>query len=115
GPPIRCSAHAEIPPSALHQLLAMAAMENVIAGPLARSLEAERARYNALFAQARRSMPALDAAAFAEHLKSVVAPIVDAVDAVAKEKTAEVVDVLYEFSLELLGKEIWGRHPVLAD
>jgi hypothetical protein len=93
----------------------MAEMEVLISGPLARALEAGRPRYNALFAQARRSLPALDAATFAAHLRGTVAPIVDEVARVAPGRVEAVVDVLYEFSLELLGKALWGRHPVLDE
>ena len=90
-------------------------MEELISGPLAGALEAGRSRYNALFAQARRSMPPLAAAAFAAHLRTVVGPVVDEAARVAPGQVAAVVDVLYEFSLELLGKDLWGRHPILAE
>ena len=39
-------------------------MEPLITGPLARVLEAHRARFNALFAQARHDNPQLDAGSF---------------------------------------------------
>lgn len=90
-------------------------METLIGGTLAKVLETGRLRYNALFAHARHNMPSLDGVAFANHLRATVAPIVDAVAAVAPEAAAEVVDVLFEFSLELVGKDLLTRYPALAD
>jgi hypothetical protein len=58
-------------------------MNALVTGPLAAALEAGRAPYNALFAQARHAAPALEAAAFADHLRLVVTPIIDAVYAAA--------------------------------
>lgn len=84
----------------------------------ARALEAGRERFNALFAQARRDTPRLDPDAFTEHLRRNVAPIVEAVAGVAPDRLGDVVEVLYELSLELVGKEILGprtRYPALND
>jgi hypothetical protein len=91
----------------------MAEVENVIAGPLAAVLKAGRPRFNSLFAQARQATPTLEGAAFANHLRQIVSPIVEAVGAVAPDRLAEVVDVLYEFSLDLVGKELGLRYPVV--
>jgi hypothetical protein len=91
----------------------MAEVENLIEGPLAGALAAGRPRFNTLFAQARRDTPTLDAAAFAGQLRGLVAPIVTEVAKVAPERLAEVVDVLYEFSLDLVGKEFAARYPAV--
>src|SRR5262245_23292705 len=87
----------------------------ILTGPLAKALEADRPRYNALYAQARRATPTLEAAAFALHLRQTVAPIVSAVAAVAPQQVGEVVDVLYEFSLELIAKDFPARYPVILE
>jgi hypothetical protein len=92
----------------------MAEMEKLIRGPLATALEANRPAFNALFAQARRSIPTLDAAAFAEHLRTTVAPVVEEVAAIAPARVGEVVEVLYEFSLTLVAKQFLARHPDLG-
>jgi hypothetical protein len=92
----------------------MAEMEKLIAGPLAQALETRRAAFNALFAQARRTTPTLDAGVFAEHLRSVVAPIVEEVAVVAPQRVTEIVEVLYEISLNLVAKQFLARHPDLA-
>lgn len=78
-------------------------------GKFPQLLAAGRARFNALFAQARRIRPTLDAGAFSEHLRTVVAPIVEEAAAHAPERAAQVLDALYEISLELVGSEILGR------
>jgi hypothetical protein len=53
-------------------------MEGLITGPLAEALKGGRDRFNTRFAYARRNNPSLDADAFAEHLRSVLGPIADA-------------------------------------
>jgi hypothetical protein len=90
-------------------------MERLIAGPLAAALEAGRPRFNALFAQARHQAPALDATAFAEHLRTTVAPVVDEVARVAPDRVGTVVEVLFELSLDLFGKDLPSRCPALAE
>src|SRR5579884_2119961 len=90
-------------------------METLIAGALARALKADRPRFNALFAQARHDTPTLDAAAFAEQLRTVVAPVVDRVAEAAPDRAEEVAGVLYELALDLTAKELWRRCPVLAE
>lgn len=86
-------------------------MEDLIPKPLADALEAGRGRYNAEFALARHRTPGLDPAAFSAHLRQTVAPITEAVFGVAPDRVREVVDVLYEFSLELVGKGTFERYP----
>lgn len=90
-------------------------MEGLIQGPFAEALQARRERYNALFAQARRISPGLDAGQLAEYLRSTVAPIIDQVARVAPERVPDTADALYEFSLDLVGRELLARYPVLAE
>jgi hypothetical protein len=90
-------------------------MERLITGALAAALEAGRPRFNALFARARHEARALDAGAFADHLRARVAPAADAVAAVRPERVAAVVDVLFEFSLDLVARDLLTRTPALAD
>src|SRR5262249_7310426 len=97
------------------ELSAVGEMEDIARWPMAIALEAGRSRFNALFAQAKHQTPTLDASRFAEHLRTTVAPIVDRVAAIAPERVGEVVEVLFEFSLDLIGKDILGRYPALAE
>ncbi len=93
-------------------------MADPLAGPFAQILAANRARFNARFAEARRFQPRLDPAAFGEHLRSVVAPLVEAVGREQPAQAAEVADVLYDLSLDLLGREFLGpnsRYPLIAE
>src|SRR5262249_20804155 len=114
-PPLRRPAQAQVPAPALHELPAVAEMEELIAGPLAEALEAGRARFNAQFAQARRTLRALDPSAFADFLRGVVGPVVAEVARAAPDRVGPVVEVLYEFALELVGRELPRRFPVLAE
>lgn len=93
-------------------------MEGLIQGAFARALEADRERFNARFTMARRATPRLDPAVFAEHLRVNVAPIVDAVEKIAAEKTNAVVDALYDISLDLVARDFAGpqsRHPAINE
>lgn len=90
----------------------------MLAGPFAQILEANRARFNARFAEARRFQPRLDPEAFKEHLRSIVAPIVEAVARERADKAAETAEALYDLSLDLLGQEFLGpnsRYPFIVD
>jgi hypothetical protein len=90
-------------------------MEALITGPLAAALEAGRPRFNALFAQARHASPALDAGAFAAHLREVVAPVVERVAGAAAGRAGAVAEALYELSLDLLAAELFARCAVLCE
>jgi hypothetical protein len=84
-----------------------------LSGPVAGALRRGRDRYNTKFALARRSFPTLDGASLGEHLRVYVAPIVEAVALAAQDETF---DALYDISLELLGKELFGpqtRYPLI--
>ena len=74
----------------------------------ASALLANRVRFNARFAEARHFKPKLSAEAFAEHLRSVVAPIVEAVAHQNPAATTETVEVLYDLSLDLIAEEFLG-------
>lgn len=90
-------------------------MDGLIPAALREALEAGRSRYNAEFAMARHRMPGLDPVAFQAHLRSTVGPIADAVSRTAPERVRDVVDVLYEFSLDLVGKGLFDRYPPVLD
>ncbi len=93
-------------------------MEGVITGAFARALEADRDRFNARFAMARRSTPRLDPAAFTEHLRVTVSPIVEAVHKASPEKVSGTVDALYDVSLDLIGRDMLGpqsRYPSMNE
>lgn len=85
---------------------------------LAIALLANRSRFNARFAEARHFKPKLSADAFAEHLRSVVAPIVEAVAHENPAATAETVETLYDLSLDLIAEEFLGpasRYPAINE
>lgn len=90
-------------------------MAGVICPALAETLENGRARYNAEFQLARQRFPRLAPAEFQAHLREVVSPIVDTVSRVAPDSVRETVDVLYQFSLDLLGKGLFARYPALLE
>jgi hypothetical protein len=90
----------------------------MLSGPFAQILEANRSRFNARFAEARRIQPGLDPLIFAECLRSTVAQVVEAVHHVRPEKAAEAAEVLYDLSLDLLGQEFLGpnsRYPFIVE
>jgi hypothetical protein len=68
-----------------------------------------RVRWNTLFARARHDAPRLDADAFAELLRTELAPACDAIARVEPE-FAVVADVLYEHALDLCAREQLGPH-----
>jgi hypothetical protein len=82
----------------------------MLTGPFAKILEDQRSRFNAKFAEARRFRPKLDPNTFLDHLHTTVAPVVEAVSGTAPDRAAEVADVLYDLSLDLLGQELLGPH-----
>ena len=93
-------------------------MEKLIEGALAGALKRNRDRFNTKYALARRQMPALEAEAFAEHLRSTVSPVADVVGRHFADSVDAVVDALYDLSLELVGKGFLGeqtRYPALLD
>jgi hypothetical protein len=88
----------------------------MITGPMAETLKRGRERFNTKFAYARHAYPTLDAAVFVDHLRFVVQPIATAAHAASPEKIDDVVDALYDLSLELTGKGLFGeqtRYPAI--
>lgn len=82
----------------------------------AQALKNNRDKLNTKFAYARHAYPSLDGEAFKEHLRLLVAPLIEAVNQVAAAKVDEVLMALYDFSLDLLGKGMFGaetRYPAL--
>jgi hypothetical protein len=71
-------------------------------------LETQRDALNASFALRQRAGAKIDPAAFLDHLRRRVAPIVVAVDAVWLERTPAVVAALYEVSLDLFAASLLG-------
>src|SRR6185503_17908466 len=82
---VRRRAEAQVPASALHQLLEVAAVER-ITGPLAEALARHREACNDKFAAATRKGGELDATAFLEHLAATVDPIVRSVAGLFAER-----------------------------
>jgi hypothetical protein len=70
-------------------------------------LAAGRERYNALFAAARRGA-GLDAAAFQQWIGEGLAPAVDAAAARRPESARQVLDALFESSLDLVAQRVLG-------
>ncbi len=84
-------------------------MENQLTNIFSRLLKRNRERYNTKFALARHTYPALDGEVFSEHLKKTVAPIVESVTQNHVDKVDVVTDALFDLSLELIGKDFFGR------
>lgn len=83
-------------------------------GPFADILRADRASFNARFAEARRARPGLDPATFGHLLQEIVAPIVQAIDAYVPGQVRPVTNILYDVALDLLGQGLLGpgsRYP----
>ena len=87
-----------------------------ITGPLAEALKRGRDRFNTKFAYARHRFAALDGEAMKEHLRATVAPIAEAVHNHDAARIDEVVDAVYDLSLELIGGGFLAsqsRYPAL--
>lgn len=84
---------------------------------LAAILAGRRSRYNAQFAEARRSRPSLNPEHFSDHLREVVAPLVVRVAQADPSRANAVADVLYDLSLDLVGRDLLGpnaRYPAVV-
>jgi hypothetical protein len=93
-------------------------MDPLISGPFAQQLEAQRGKFNMLFAEARRQRPKLEPAQFADLLAKTATPIVEAVAKTAPTRVPEVAEAVYGLGLDLLGQELLGpnaRYPFVAD
>jgi len=80
-------------------------------------LLSNRARFNAKFAEARHYKPTLEGEVFAELLRTLVAPIVEAVDQTQPEATEATAETLYDTALDLLAQDFLGptsRYPAIT-
>lgn len=90
-------------------------MEEVIlprldsAGVFAICLRNRRMDFNLRFVQAKHAKPSLDGNNFKAVLMETVAPIVDGLAQLPQTKVEEVVDILYDASLELTGAGLLGN------
>ena len=82
----------------------------MITGAYAQALKDNRPSFNARFAEARRTQPRLDPHEFADTLRTTVAALVAATEQARPDRTAEIVNVLYDLSLDLLAREFIGPH-----
>jgi hypothetical protein len=82
----------------------------LITGAYAQALKDGRESFNARFAEARRAQPRLDPVEFGDILRTTVAAIVAAAERLRPGRTAEIVSVLYDLSLDLLAREFIGPH-----
>jgi hypothetical protein len=81
-------------------------------------LRSGRAEFNAQFAEAKRSHPDLDGAAFAEFLSTEAERLVRAAGQVQPERVTEVAMASYEAGLELVAQKLAGpgaRHPWIGE
>ena len=79
-----------------------------LGGPLAEALERGRDKFNTRFSYASRINHRLDAEAFSEHLVDNLRPIVEAVADEHPERVDAVTEVLYDLSLDLVGRGYLG-------
>ncbi len=81
------------------------------------ALKENRDKLNTKFAYARHTYPKLDGDLALEHLRQMVAPVIDAVSRISISRAETVLVTLYELSLELLGKGMIGektRYPAMV-
>ncbi len=71
-------------------------------------LKPGRADFNQQVAQARRENPAFDDAAFSEFVQTCMDPLAAAVDAVAPEAVADLVQAMWETGLQLVALRLAG-------
>jgi hypothetical protein len=88
-------------------------MEGLVGPTFAAALAADRERFNARFAQARREHPGLDGGAFLEHLIRSIDPAIRAIGELDGSRVRELVEVLYDVSLEMFCKGLIGPHSRL--
>jgi hypothetical protein len=79
-----------------------------LSAALAAYLQANRDHLNATFVEARRFQPALDPDTFSAHVRETIAPIVEAVAAINPGSVPAVAGLLYDLSLDLVGRELLG-------
>ncbi len=84
---------------------------------LATVLIANRGRYNAKFAEARHYKPTLEGDVFADLLRTLAAPIVEAVHQTQPDASDAITEVLYDTALDLLAQDFIGptsRYPAIT-
>lgn len=82
---------------------------------LVRELAAARPRFNALVAAARRARSGFDTAALADAVSTRLDPLTVAVEAVAPDRTALVVDAGFALTVTLVDHALSGERRVLVD
>ncbi len=82
---------------------------------LVRELAAARPRFNALVATARRARSGFDTAALADAVAIRLDPLAVAVEAVAPDRTASVVDAGFALSVVLVDQALSGERRLLVD
>ena len=92
---------------------------DVLVGPFARALERRREWFNTRFAMARFELRRLDGDALLDFLRERADPIVDAAfaaDPGADEQALDrVIDALFEAALELVGRDLVARAPLVTE
>lgn len=89
-----------------------------VQGAFARILEADRETWNARFALARREHRKLEGQVVLDFLADTLAPIVEAVAAVAPEAAGRVAERLYALALPLIARDLLGptaRRPAINE
>ena len=84
----------------------------MVSDTLAVVLKAERSRFNARFAEARRLYPNLEVDAFQAFVTETLDPLIEAISAARPEAVPEVTWVAYEAGLELVGQQLAGPRAV---
>lgn len=82
---------------------------------LARELAAARPRLNATVAAARRTRPGFDVDALAEDVATRIDPLAVAVEAIAPDRTAAVVDTAFALTVVLVGHALSADRRQLVD
>ena len=82
---------------------------------LVRELAAARPRFNAHVATARRARSGFDATALADAVATRLDPLAVAVEAVAPDRTASVVDAAFALTVTLVDHSLSGERRLLVD
>jgi hypothetical protein len=90
-------------------------MAEPIDGPFAVALRDGRQRYNALFAQARRTDPSLTPDSLSAFLRQHAAAVVNAAANAAPKRLQIVADAIFDLSIELLSCDLPSRCPAIVE
>jgi hypothetical protein len=82
---------------------------------LARELAAGRPRFNALIAAARRAHGGFDVEALNDAVRTRLDPLATAVESVAPDRTAAVVDAAFALTVTLIDRALGSRRRTLVD